>query len=198
MSRKRTGGPRFGNRRAGIRGSPTASARARWVKFPIDRQQPGAVVSARDHPVAADLAMEYLDPGFQEPHAGVPASGAGFSEEVQSHLEPAQHVLCLSKGTKHECGYEYPPTFCTPAETSGTGGQATSMGRAAADPPGNRTSNPVHGHSCHSRTASLVLVARGAPPFPSCARRRRRYTDIPNVVKTSMISCARCATRATC
>lgn len=43
--------------------------------------------------VAAQFATEYLDLGFQEPNAGVATSGAGFHEEVQQHVEPAQHAM---------------------------------------------------------------------------------------------------------
>jgi hypothetical protein len=63
------------------------------VELLSDGEQSGAVVGAGDDPVAAKLATEDLDLGFQEPDAGVPARGAGFNEEVSKDVEPAQHGL---------------------------------------------------------------------------------------------------------
>ena len=56
------------------------------VEFLADCQQPGAILRAGYDPVAAELAAEYLDLGFEEANAGIPARGAGFKQEVQSNV----------------------------------------------------------------------------------------------------------------
>ena len=52
------------------------------VELLADRQQPGAVIRARNDPVAGPLAAENLDLGFEEPDAGVPTSRARFIEKL--------------------------------------------------------------------------------------------------------------------
>jgi len=51
-------------------------------RFLADRQQAGAVVRAQDDPVAAPLAAQNFDLRFEEPDAGVPASGARFKVDA--------------------------------------------------------------------------------------------------------------------
>ena len=47
-----------------------------------NRHQASTVVRARNDAVAAQLAAQDLDLCFQEPNAGVPASGAGFKVDA--------------------------------------------------------------------------------------------------------------------
>ena len=52
------------------------------VELLTNRQQPGAVIRARDDPVTTELTAEDLDLGFEEPDAGVPTSRARFIEKL--------------------------------------------------------------------------------------------------------------------
>ncbi|RIK67525.1 MAG: hypothetical protein DCC66_11415, partial [Planctomycetota bacterium] len=61
------------------------------VQFSAEGQQPGAVVGTGNDPIAAELAAEDLDLGFQKPDAGVAASGTGFKQEMREDVEPAKH-----------------------------------------------------------------------------------------------------------
>ncbi len=58
------------------------------VELLVNRQQPGAVVRARDDPVAAQLATEDLDLGFQKTDAGVPTGGARFKGDARVVCAP--------------------------------------------------------------------------------------------------------------
>jgi hypothetical protein len=63
------------------------------VELLTNRQQPRPVVRAQEGPVAAELAADDIDLGFQEADTGVPTCGPRFEEEVQSDVEPAPHGL---------------------------------------------------------------------------------------------------------
>jgi hypothetical protein len=90
--------PRSTRRRLSTKLSPVW--RAVVLQLLPDRQQPGAIVQVRDDPVAAELAAKDFDLGFQEADAGIPAGGAGFSQEVQSDEKPSQHGLWLLNETR--------------------------------------------------------------------------------------------------
>ena len=71
---------------------PITSATSWSSSWPIARQ-PGAVLRAGNDPVAAELASEDLDLGFEEADAVIAARGTGFKEEMQNDVEPANHCL---------------------------------------------------------------------------------------------------------
>jgi len=58
------------------------------VELLADRQQAGAVVRARGDTVAAQLATEDLDLGFQKTDAGVPTGGARFKGDARVVCAP--------------------------------------------------------------------------------------------------------------
>jgi hypothetical protein len=74
-----------------LRSEDAYRVRSGVVELLADRQQPSAVVRARDGPVAAELAAEKLDLGVPEANASVASSGTAFKEKLPSDVESAQY-----------------------------------------------------------------------------------------------------------
>jgi len=54
-------------------------------------QEPSAVVRAGNDPIAAELAAEYFNLGFEESDAGVATSRIRFGQEMRKKIEPTKH-----------------------------------------------------------------------------------------------------------
>jgi hypothetical protein len=111
--------------------------------------QPGAVVRAGNDPVAAELAAEYVDLGFQETDAGVAACRGRSSKEVHRNSKPAEHGLWILNTNRRRGGNETRPTFWTPAESAATSAHPSPV-------PNRFTKLP---RFCHDFAATMLFMA---------------------------------------